>query len=150
MAYKDKTKQKQYQREYQKRYKSLNFRKGLFLKSQKCLCCGKTFLPKNAQQKFCSANCRSRIWSRDNRLEKLYKIGTEEYKIILKAQNNKCAICGKEPTRKNKDGGLYRLHIDHNHLNGKVRGLLCSNCNTALGLLGEDIKILKKAIDYLK
>jgi len=40
-------------------------------------------------------------------------------------------------------------HGDHNHTSGKVRGLLCSNCNILLGLVKEDVKVLAKAVAYL-
>lgn len=51
---------------------------------------------------------------------------------------NQCEVCG----------GSYRLSIDHNHETNKVRGVLCSYCNPALGLLKEDISIMNKLISY--
>ena len=63
---------------------------------------------------------------------------------LIREQNNKCAICGKEET-----GGM-RLALDHNHTTGKVRALLCRNCNKMIGCAKEDISILAKAIEYLK
>jgi hypothetical protein len=70
-----------------------------------------------------------------------YGINEEEYNNMIISQNNICAICHK-PSHKT-------LHIDHDHITGMVRGLLCSNCNTGIGFLKEDISILTRAIKYL-
>ena len=61
-----------------------------------------------------------------------------------KKQNIKCAICGTEFNEKNKG------FVDHSHITNEVRGLLCSKCNSLLGMANDDIEILKKAIEYLK
>jgi hypothetical protein len=55
-----------------------------------------------------------------------------------------CQVCGTHPS------GKHRLHFDHDHATGKFRGLLCGNCNTALGLLGENPERIMKLISYLK
>src|ERR1035437_2799340 len=65
-------------------------------------------------------------------LKHLYGITPDQYKAMLKFQNNRCAICRKFETTRNKRGTLYRLGVDHNHQTGKVRGLLCMSCNTKL------------------
>jgi len=77
-----------------------------------------------------------------------YNLTIEGYNKISKNQNGLCAICGKEE-KVNRRGSTC-LSIDHDHKTGEVRGLLCSRCNVALGLMNEDIKILKKAIIYLE
>ena len=71
---------------------------------------------------------------------------------MLIEQNYCCAICDskfKEVIRKDnkKDSGYC---IDHKHLTGEVRALLCGNCNKAIGLLKESITNLENAINYLK
>ena len=71
-----------------------------------------------------------------------YGITIEEYDNMFAAQNGICAICGKPQNGK-------RLFVDHNHETDKVRGLLCQNCNIALGHMGDDAQLLIKAIDYL-
>ena len=67
---------------------------------------------------------------------------------MLKSQNNVCAICHQ------KFGGgrnsNSRLGIDHCHTTGKVRGLLCSNCNRGLGMFKDSEERLKNALDYIK
>jgi hypothetical protein len=65
------------------------------------------------------------------------------YTPLLSAQDGKCAICGCLPNGK-------RLSIDHDHNDGKIRGLLCSNCNLALGLFKDSVTNLSKAISYLE
>lgn len=65
----------------------------------------------------------------------------EEYEQKLKDQNGKCAICKQESE--------HRLNIDHSHETGKIRDLLCRNCNYALGHAKDDINILKEMINYL-
>ena len=88
---------------------------------------------------------------RDQNLRKRYGIGVEEYKELFEKQNGNCAICGKHSSNvftKGKAG--FELCVDHCHETGKVRGLLCENCNTGLGKLQDNVEILRKAIDYLK
>jgi len=70
-----------------------------------------------------------------------YGLNEEEYNNMILSQNNLCAICNKSSSK--------TLHIDHDHITGKVRGLLCSSCNTGIGMLQEDTVILNKAIEYL-
>ena len=70
-----------------------------------------------------------------------YGITQDELDAQVAVQNGVCAVCGQEPDK---------LHIDHNHDTGKVRGLLCGNCNRALGLMYDDVESLEHAIAYLK
>jgi hypothetical protein len=68
---------------------------------------------------------------------------------MLKKQNGVCAICGNKEIRKNNKGEIRALSVDHNHKTGKVRALLCGNCNQTLGIFNENIDVLKKMIKYL-
>lgn len=94
-----------------------------------------------------------RDWSKQNpdkvfaqKLRSTYGISLETYQILLDIQNKVCAICGKEePNKKYKT-----LGVDHNHNTGQIRGLLCTKCNTAIGLLNEDLDLINKVIIYLK
>lgn len=76
-----------------------------------------------------------------------YDMSIEQYNDLLKAQNNSCAICYTSESNLNR-----RLSVDHCHKTNKVRGLLCINCNSAIGLLKTDdgIDLLKNAIKYIK
>jgi hypothetical protein len=78
----------------------------------------------------------------------LYGIDLNKYNELLISQNYKCAICQENPNGWNGQSG--RFDVDHDHKTGKVRGLLCSSCNTSLGKFKDDISILKRAINYLK
>ena len=69
----------------------------------------------------------------------------EEYDALLQEQGFGCAICG---TESNKNG--TRLCVDHCHTTGKIRGILCNDCNTSLGKFNDDVELLQNAIDYLK
>jgi len=78
-------------------------------------------------------------------LKALYGLTVEQYNEIFDQQRGECAICGKHQTELTKG-----LAVDHNHETGKVRGLLCSYCNTAIGSFKESIGTMKKAIEYIK
>jgi hypothetical protein len=59
-------------------------------------------------------------------------------------QNGKCAICEKHSTEFSKN-----LAVDHCHLTGNIRGLLCDNCNRGMGLMGDNKINLQRAVEYL-
>jgi len=82
---------------------------------------------------------------------KWYGISVEEYESMLSAQNGLCKICFRpEMSKDSRSGKVKAIAIDHCHDTGKVRGLLCSNCNRAIGLMNHDEKILTRAIEYLR
>ena len=78
--------------------------------------------------------------ARANHIFRKYGLHTSEYEAILAAQNYKCAIC-IEP--------LSKENVDHNHDTKTVRGILCTHCNTGLGMFKDNTHILSAAIDYL-
>lgn len=76
-------------------------------------------------------------------LKRLYSITLEDYVKLFSKQNGVCAICFEEcKTRKS-------LSVDHNHVTGKVRGLLCNRCNRAIGMFNDDPAILERAKKYI-
>ena len=81
-----------------------------------------------------------------------YGITSEQYDEILLKQEGCCAICKKHESELKKVGNkiFYTLCIDHCHKTGKVRGLLCHECNRSLGLFKDDINILREAVLYLE
>lgn len=81
---------------------------------------------------------------------KRYGISVEEYELMASNQKNLCLICNNPEISKNCSGTISRLAIDHDHITGKVRGLLCKSCNTALGLARDSVDLLEKMIKYLK
>ena len=78
-------------------------------------------------------------------LKRQYGITLNDYNLLLESQNYKCAIC---LTDKSENGKSFA--VDHNHKNGKIRGLLCENCNRGLGMFMDSENILLKAMVYLK
>jgi len=73
-----------------------------------------------------------------------YGISGRQYDEMFARQRGECALCGSPP-KANK-----RLHVDHCHSTGRVRGLLCIPCNLALGKLGDSIVSIKRALRYLE
>jgi hypothetical protein len=70
----------------------------------------------------------------------------ERFRAMWLEQGGVCAICGlPERTQRNR-----LLVIDHDHVTGKVRALLCSQCNRAIGLLCDDPKVVEAAADYIR
>lgn len=67
----------------------------------------------------------------------------EEYDIRLKAQGGACAVCRRAPAVDEL------LHVDHDHVTGKIRDLLCFGCNAGLGNMNDNPKLLRIAADYL-
>jgi hypothetical protein len=80
---------------------------------------------------------------------KQYGLSLEQHTSMLKKQNGVCAICGNKEIWKDSKGRIKNLSIDHNHVTNEIRGLLCNRCNRLLGLINDDIKILKSTIKYL-
>lgn len=79
-------------------------------------------------------------------IQKLYGLSWGEYNKLLEEQGGLCAICRKPQYT----GRVKRLSVDHNHKTKKIRGLLCSHCNRAIGLFMESVEILRQAIEYLR
>jgi len=77
-----------------------------------------------------------------------YGITFDEYGVMFTEQGGLCAICRKPETATNQYG-VKRLAVDHDHHTGRVRGLLCSRCNRAIGLLDEDTGRMLQAVTYL-
>jgi hypothetical protein len=94
---------------------------------------------------------------REAEVARNYGITPEEFRALEAAQGGLCAIC-QQPPRGKSPGKAYAgeprrdatLHVDHCHTSGRVRGLLCGNCNTMIGLAGEDSKVLLAAVEYLE
>ena len=85
----------------------------------------------------------SRVNREEARYLKRYGLTLEDYNRMFEAQSGRCAICSVSV-----EGA--RLCVDHDHGTGKVRGLLCSLCNRALGQFRDSTELLRKAIAYLK
>jgi hypothetical protein len=89
---------------------------------------------------------RFAAYYRRYRLKSEYGITPELYEIMLAAQNKSCAICGSPSS------GRWHstLVIDHDHVSGRVRGLLCHHCNTLLGHAKDNPALLRSAAEYVE
>ena len=101
--------------------------------------------PETAQERF-------RRYQRTHNLKRYCGFTLEDYEREFEKQGGVCAICKRteDTKRGNGDDAIRPLHVDHCHLTNQFRGLLCSRCNTSLGLLREDIDVFTQAISYLK
>ena len=82
--------------------------------------------------------------TKENHLKRNFGITLEQYNEIFWKQKGSCAICGKHQNELNQT-----LAVDHDHATGKIRGLLCSNCNRAIGLLKDSPAISQEVNRYL-
>jgi len=106
-----------------------------------------------AMSKYCSPECKQRAmagrwrerWPGYMR-QYLYGVTPDQYESMMLAQDGRCAICRSEDW----PGKGNRPHVDHDHVTGQVRGLLCGKCNVALGNLDDDPARLRAAADYLE
>ena len=123
-----------------------NFKNKSDGKSYRCKECD------NFAKKTWSKNNPEKAYSamRQNNLKTKYKVDLNWYENQFKEQDFKCAIC--ETTENTVVGSKNALNfaVDHDHETGKVRGLLCNQCNRALGMFKDSQDILKKAVSYLK
>lgn len=113
-----------------------------------CKSCGRT-ISKNRIRKP-TKYIRGTPYNRKSYYKSEYGITLEQYNKMALDQNNVCAICGNPETMKHQNGKIRNLAVDHCHLTGKVRGLLCSAHNRGIGYFGDNIELLKKAIKYLE
>jgi len=143
------------QRHYDKRrrFGTLELRPDILV----CVGCDKEFdVPKCGTVPDSCKPCQkeaARIRVRKDRwrkgLKEGYNMTPDDYYRMYENQNGVCKICSL-PETKGRGAKNKRLAVDHNHKTGKVRGLLCGNCNTGIGLLKDDAKILALAVKYLE
>ena len=100
-----------------------------------CIQCGTSFI--SLKGKLCSDACREA--RRHDKKFRGHPISRDEFNALEKAQEGRCKICKKEKP----------LVIDHCHAEGHVRGLLCKQCNSGLGMFYDNIAYLSEAIEYL-
>ena len=109
---------------------------------------------KNDPQKYLRAAAKYRNNNPDKlaeyKLKIRFGINAEDYRNMATIQDNRCAICGNKETAKHTTSQkVQRLAVDHCHVSGKVRGLLCQDCNRGLGKFKDNVKLLNNAIEYL-
>lgn len=109
-----------------------------------CTSCGKEFKARGTRAKYCEP-CMTEQW-RIRRLFQEYGITPEEYDALVLVQGNRCRICGGD----SPGDRITRWCVDHDHRTGKVRGLLCTNCNQGIGKFKDDPVKLRLAAQYLE
>jgi Recombination endonuclease VII len=107
-----------------------------------------------ARCKDCNETRRKKIYSstkhREQSLKHQFGMSNNDYKILFNTQEGRCAICLKSESI--VDGGTgnpKNLAVDHCHLSGVIRGLLCYKCNLLIGMAQDNTSILHRAINYL-
>lgn len=115
--------------------------------------CGVSFKSLSPSQVNCSVDCNRRFnprkpYSASRRRQRVYGLNEADYDRMLQDQEGVCKICLRRSTRK-RHGKSLPLAVDHDHQTGKVRGLLCNSCNTAIGLLNDNIVIARRLTNYL-
>lgn len=91
--------------------------------------------------------CKS-CWGNSERnlkLRKNFGLSREDFEHLVDEHAGRCAICFRQPTGMPGD----HLSVDHNHVTGKIRGLLCTSCNLLLGSCKDSVDTLRYAMDYL-
>ena len=103
---------------------------------------GKTPVKSASVKAYCASEHGKQI-RRANHLKRVYGLTLEAYGAMLKKQNGVCAICFKK--------GLsgQNMHVDHDHMTGKIRGLLCVKCNRAISLLDDSAEVMLRAYKYI-
>lgn len=119
-----------------------------WFKDKPCRSCGTVFSPQAPSHLYCSQVCADYELS-STYLRKTYGLSVEDYKRMLADQKDECKICKGEGFLMGESHKM-KLVVDHCHSTGKVRGLLCHNCNRALGLMHDDTEVLLNAIKYLE
>lgn len=79
-------------------------------------------------------------------LKTKYGLTEATFDEMLERQGGGCGICGTQEPQ----GRGQRLHVDHDHKTGQVRGLLCTSCNNGLGRFHDDVDLLRAAVAYLQ
>jgi hypothetical protein len=109
-----------------------------------CWWCNTDFKLTDGRQYYCSAKCAAivkSLWNMSSR----YGLTREDYRAAWYRQGGLCAVCNRpERTARNT-----LLSVDHDHATGAFRGLLCSHCNRAFGLLGDDPEVIVRAARYV-
>lgn len=96
-----------------------------------------------AKQREYAESGKKKIADRKSYLKRRYGMTLDDYDEMLATQGGVCAICGKARPEERT------LHIDHDHVSGEIRGLLCFRCNNALGDFEEQYELFQRAADYL-
>jgi len=137
-----------------------------------CPMCSAEYQPYRKNQVTCSSACRDaqpavrqskrqtsrqharkpevvalRSGQREVRKLRGYGLTPDQFEAMMKSQRGRCAVCGQPPAGR---GSAGTLHIDHDHVTGRVRSLLCSHCNLGIGRFRDDPALLRAAATYVE
>jgi hypothetical protein len=120
------------------------------MKIKNCVRCNAKFESHGSGKRCleCRKFHKSKQGMREYQFKYAYGIEWPEYQRMLDSQNGCCKICGTKDSHCQWSNG--RFFVDHCHETGKVRGLLCANCNQGLGKFFDNQDLLRKAIEYLR
>ena len=104
--------------------------------------CGKTRVY-GSGSKHCASCSSTKEKAYVSSLQRKYRLSPEDYYLLIEKQQGRCFICGRLP-------GKRRLCVDHCHVTGRVRGLLCSKCNTYLGHIKDSVEAAQRIVTYLR
>jgi hypothetical protein len=97
---------------------------------------------------------RTREWSRRRSLrayaKRYFNLDEAQYDALVARAGGKCEVCGREERTTSTNGHSFLLAIDHDHATLQIRGMLCRQCNTALGCVQDNPALLRKLADYLE
>lgn len=111
---------------------------------RQCRWCRGNFKSPDGRRDYCGTVC-ARIGGLLAEVQRKYGITKDQYRDLYFQQDGKCAVCG-DPERTARN---TLLAVDHDHISGQVRGLLCSHCNRAIGLLRDDPEVIRAAAVYV-
>lgn len=120
-----------------------------YFRIKPCRFCGSDFQPEAPSHLYCSPTCVDAAFA-SAYYERTYGIDIKQVEAIKIAQQEVCAICGGPGFLMDIKRHKRKLHVDHCHDTGVVRGLLCANCNRGIGLLQHSVENCLKAAEYLK
>lgn len=117
-----------------------------YFNKKRCKTCDSEFIPTAPSQTYCSPACRGKnaYYFRN------YRITQTDLERMKAEQQNRCFLCNGEGFLIGKNNHDERLAVDHCHTTGKVRKLLCHNCNRALGLFKDNPELMRKAAAYIE
>ncbi|MBV9125669.1 MAG: endonuclease VII domain-containing protein [Planctomycetes bacterium] len=118
-----------------------------------CPVCSQDFEAKSSRRKFCGRKCfgidqknKNPLVRFERRLREKYNLSYIRYAEMLEQQNNRCKICKEEFYSTEK----MQPVVDHDHSSNLVRGILCTCCNTGLGMFNESEEAMREAIEYIR
>lgn len=117
-----------------------------YFKVKTCRTCSSEFTPESPSQTYCSVSCRGKTAY----YQRLYGMTETVYRKMLSDQEQRCYLCRSLGFLIGRNNHTEMLAVDHCHESGKVRKLLCHNCNRALGLMHDDPEVLRRAAEYIE